>query len=297
MNNGPILSDHLRKIDSFDNLDSRLVSNTGPTLPEDGFINSFPVVGVGPSVNLEHDLSFGEDHHLKSFDLESVEGILGDQNVVRPLDENVPDSFGCGRENSYQENALIKAERKKRDRALKKMKNQAVVVEQSELEGSSLSDFDLQIRWDIVTKETEKVVEMSVKLGVQFIGSMKEVIREIAELEMKESSLEEKLVIVTLQRRKASYENIHKKWIPELRHYASNVPVVLVGTKLDLRDNKQFLSDHPGAAAITTSQCILLHLRIWDTAGQERYRAKTNAYYRGALGALLVYDVTVRSCN
>ncbi|KAH0448298.1 hypothetical protein IEQ34_022098 [Dendrobium chrysotoxum] len=30
----------------------------------------------------------------------------------------------------------------------------------------------------------------------------------------------------------ASYENISKKWIPELRHYAPSVPIVLVGTKL-----------------------------------------------------------------
>ncbi|XP_018470139.2 ras-related protein RABA2d [Raphanus sativus] len=34
--------------------------------------------------------------------------------------------------------------------------------------------------------------------------------------------------------------------------------------------------------------------QIWDTAGQERYRAITSAYYRGAVGAFLVYDITKR---
>lgn len=53
---------------------------------------------------------------------------------------------------------------------------------------------------------------------------------------------------------KASYENIMKKWLLELRHFAPGVPIVLVGTKLDLRDDKQFFTDHPSAVPITTAQ-------------------------------------------
>lgn len=35
-----------------------------------------------------------------------------------------------------------------------------------------------------------------------------------------------------------------------------------------------------------------IKVQIWDTAGQERYRSMASAYYRGAVGALLVYDIT-----
>lgn len=35
-----------------------------------------------------------------------------------------------------------------------------------------------------------------------------------------------------------------------------------------------------------------IKMQVWDTAGQERYRAITSAYYRGAVGALVVYDIS-----
>ncbi|GFP89474.1 RAS-related protein raba5c [Phtheirospermum japonicum] len=58
--------------------------------------------------------------------------------------------------------------------------------------------------------------------------------------------------------------------------------------------------DHNSKATIGVefqTQVVLLDgkeikAQVWDTAGQERFRAVTSAYYRGAVGALVVYDIT-----
>ena len=47
-------------------------------------------------------------------------------------------------------------------------------------------------------------------------------------------------------------------------------------------------------ARMITLEGKQIKLQIWDTAGQESFRSITRSYYRGAAGALLVYDITRR---
>ena len=37
----------------------------------------------------------------------------------------------------------------------------------------------------------------------------------------------------------ASHENVRGKWFPEVKHHCPNTPVILVGTKIDLRDDPE----------------------------------------------------------
>lgn len=57
----------------------------------------------------------------------------------------------------------------------------------------------------------------------------------------------------------------------------------------------EFQPSTVGAAFLTKSLQIksnTVKLEIWDTAGQERYRSLAPMYYRGALGAVVVFDTT-----
>lgn len=40
----------------------------------------------------------------------------------------------------------------------------------------------------------------------------------------------------------ASYQNVKTKWVPEISHHAPGVPIILVGTKADLREDQQTLA-------------------------------------------------------
>ncbi|KAJ0971801.1 hypothetical protein J5N97_019760 [Dioscorea zingiberensis] len=65
---------------------------------------------------------------------------------------------------------------------------------------------------------------------------------------------------------RASYENVFKKWMPELRRFAPNVPIVLVGSKLDLCNDTRYLANHPSAVAITTADGEKLRQQIGAAA-------------------------------
>jgi Ras-related C3 botulinum toxin substrate 1 len=52
----------------------------------------------------------------------------------------------------------------------------------------------------------------------------------------------------------SSLQNVKKKWIPEIHHHAPNVPIILVGTKADLRKDEGMKQDlaKDGRAMVTT---------------------------------------------
>ena len=94
----------------------------------------------------------------------------------------------------------------------------------------------------------------------------------------------------------------------EMDHYDHLFKIVLIGdsgvgksnlllryTQDQFKINSQSTIGVEFATRSIQIEDSYVRAQIWDTAGQERYRAITNAYYRNAVGALLIYDITKRN--
>ena len=62
----------------------------------------------------------------------------------------------------------------------------------------------------------------------------------------------------------ASFENVKTKYVPEIRLFCPNVPIILVGTKLDLREDKEVVQNlaEKGLSPITYSQGLQMQEEI-----------------------------------
>jgi len=63
---------------------------------------------------------------------------------------------------------------------------------------------------------------------------------------------------------RTSFDNLESKWLPEIRHHCPNVPVVLVGTKSDLRDDPYSLETCKklGKPMVQTSEALALQKKV-----------------------------------
>ena len=54
----------------------------------------------------------------------------------------------------------------------------------------------------------------------------------------------------------SSFDNINQRWLPEIKHHNPDTPIILVGLKVDLREDKNTINDlnEKGLKVISTSQ-------------------------------------------
>ncbi|KAK8999279.1 hypothetical protein V6N11_070455 [Hibiscus sabdariffa] len=76
------------------------------------------------------------------------------------------------------------AEKKKLEPNRKRNKKGLKFLEQSEIEGRSLSDSDLKTRWENGIKEAKETLEVGKKVGIEFFGDEQEIIHDLVNLEL-----------------------------------------------------------------------------------------------------------------
>ncbi|KAK9037111.1 hypothetical protein V6N11_022033 [Hibiscus sabdariffa] len=79
---------------------------------------------------------------------------------------------------------LTSGEKKKRDRALNKLKKQGLLIDASDIEGRSLTEFDLIAHQEIWSRDARKTLELGKSVCIQILGSEEEVFHEIASLDV-----------------------------------------------------------------------------------------------------------------
>lgn len=91
---------------------------------------------------------------------------------------------------------------------------------------------------------------------------------------------------------KASFENVKAKWVPEIEHHAPGVPLILVGTKSDLRNDSETLAQlqtkglslvEAGAAAEMSKQINAVKYLECSALTQEGLKAVFDDAIRAAL--------------
>ncbi|KAJ7743317.1 P-loop containing nucleoside triphosphate hydrolase protein [Mycena metata] len=59
--------------------------------------------------------------------------------------------------------------------------------------------------------------------------------------------------------RVASFENVRRKWVPEIQHYCPDVPFLVVGTQIDLRQDPEVLNQQDQPPVTTEQGARLAH--------------------------------------
>ncbi|KAK8628044.1 hypothetical protein V6N13_063756 [Hibiscus sabdariffa] len=83
----------------------------------------------------------------------------------------------------FQDKDLSNLERKNRDRVFKSNKVSKKTLTSSELSRRSLSDLDLMVMWNVLTREERKMLKLGKSLGMKIVGDEEKVVRDIALLD------------------------------------------------------------------------------------------------------------------